>query len=424
MKSLTKMIKSMLINNLVLKISSLVLAAVIWMGVVNIDDPTKLVTIYNIPVSFTNEEVITNNNQIYKATTTRYVNVTISGRRSVVKDLTSSSFLATASLAEMSITNAIPVNVSLKNKSLESKVSIDNQSITQIQLEIEDVETKTYTVETVITGNVAMNYELSDITLGANTVEITAPASKHSQISKAVVNVDVSDATSSFKNKYKLVLLNQSGNKMSFGEDIIASQKKFSVKVNVLKLVRVPIVVELQGELPEGYQLGEVTIEPTEITLSGKEKVVNGIESVIIADDAVDISELRDTTELTLDLSDYVSEGINIREKSEVTLSIEVFAIANKEITVNPNNIKLSNVPSKYSAEILTEDITFEVTGKDSIVNKLVEDDFEFKADCSEISGEKGTVVVEVISPEDVEVVGTLKIKVKLQGQEEEESDI
>jgi len=53
-----------------------------------------------------------------------------------------------------------------------------------------------------------------------------------------------------------------------------------------------------------------------------------------------------------------------------------------------------------------------------------VEDDFEFKADCSEISGEKGTVVVEVISPEDVEVVGTLKIKVKLQGQEEEESDI
>ena len=57
-------------------------------------------------------------------------------------------------------------------------------------------------------------------------------------------------------------------------------------------------------------QYNTIFLASAEEEVSGK----NGIESVIIADDAVDISELRDTTELTLDL--LTDKGVSVLTKT------------------------------------------------------------------------------------------------------------
>ena len=53
-------------NNLALKILAFLIAAFLWLVVVNIDDPVDDKTFSNIPVQVTHEEVITDNNNTYQ----------------------------------------------------------------------------------------------------------------------------------------------------------------------------------------------------------------------------------------------------------------------------------------------------------------------------------------------------------------------
>ena len=70
-------------NNLALKILAFLIAAFLWLVVVNIDDPVDDKTFSNIPVQVTHEEVITDNNNTYQIVdNTQEINVTVTAQRS------------------------------------------------------------------------------------------------------------------------------------------------------------------------------------------------------------------------------------------------------------------------------------------------------------------------------------------------------
>ena len=112
MKKAMMKIKASLTNNVGIKVIAVVIAALIWLMIVNISDPEKTVIIYNIPINVTHEEVITDMNMVYDSDKNATVNITVSGKRSVVSKLSAEDFTATASLKELSKVNAIPVQVS------------------------------------------------------------------------------------------------------------------------------------------------------------------------------------------------------------------------------------------------------------------------------------------------------------------------
>ena len=53
-------------QNLILKLISIVAAVILWVIVVNVDDPTKEVTISGITVNVLNDNLITDNDQVYE----------------------------------------------------------------------------------------------------------------------------------------------------------------------------------------------------------------------------------------------------------------------------------------------------------------------------------------------------------------------
>lgn len=73
--------KKGLMNNWGLKILSFLLAVMLWLIVVNIDDPVTTQTFNNIPVAVTNAEVLAATNQTYQIEDgTQNVSVTVRQR--------------------------------------------------------------------------------------------------------------------------------------------------------------------------------------------------------------------------------------------------------------------------------------------------------------------------------------------------------
>ena len=98
--------KEKIMNNLSLKILAVVLAAIVWVIVNNVDDPVSRKTFKNIEVELQNEDAISSLDKVYEVKTGGIINVTVSGKQSVLRKINASDIVAVADLSDLSITNA------------------------------------------------------------------------------------------------------------------------------------------------------------------------------------------------------------------------------------------------------------------------------------------------------------------------------
>ena len=102
--------KKGLMNNWGLKILSFLLAVMLWLIVVNIDDPVTTQTFNNIPVAVTNAEVLAATNQTYQIEDgTQNVSVTVRAKRSVLNKI-KAFFSSHLALSHISARFPIPIN--------------------------------------------------------------------------------------------------------------------------------------------------------------------------------------------------------------------------------------------------------------------------------------------------------------------------
>ena len=92
MKKMIMKIKESLTHNVGVKIVAVIIATLIWLTVINITDPEKTVVIYGVPVTVTHEEAISDLDMVYEVKNDKYINITISGKRSVVGNLSADDF--------------------------------------------------------------------------------------------------------------------------------------------------------------------------------------------------------------------------------------------------------------------------------------------------------------------------------------------
>ena len=117
--------KKILTNNIGYKLLSLLFAIIFWLIVVNIDDPEVTRTIQGIPVTPLDEEVITENSQVYKVVSGNEVTITVKGPRSMVDKLTKDDFVAEAPFSEKSNVDAVPIYVTFRNSKYEKDCEIN-----------------------------------------------------------------------------------------------------------------------------------------------------------------------------------------------------------------------------------------------------------------------------------------------------------
>ena len=88
--------KKLLINNWILKLFALLAAVVMWLVVVNDNDPQIPYSINNVPVEIVNDQVFAENDMVYWVTEGMTVNIRVNVRQTVIKYLKASDFKLTA----------------------------------------------------------------------------------------------------------------------------------------------------------------------------------------------------------------------------------------------------------------------------------------------------------------------------------------
>jgi YbbR domain-containing protein len=404
-------IKKCLTNNVGIKISALLIAALVWLAVVNISDPEKTVTIYGIPITITHEDAIDDLNIVYDADDVDTVNITISGKRSIVSNLTASDFIATASLEELSKVNSIPVEVSSIRTIASRNITIVKQSVRTVKLNVESLEQHKYPIEVEFSGEPSSGYTLGDYKISKSSVQVTAPASVHDRIEKVVAICSVDNVVHSISQKCTLELRDKH-NKIIKNRHITFSKKKVTVTADVLKEKEVQVNVNPIGDVAEGYQVTNILLSSETVKIYGEENNIRDINDIEINDN-IDISGKSSDATFQIDLTKYLPVGVNIDGDVNLNVTVKIARLDKKKFDIPTSNIAVDNLGSGLTAEFVDDTIEVTLSGKNDVIGQITERDVKATLDLKDYN-EKGTfkAVVTIKVPEGVSVDKKVNAKI------------
>jgi YbbR domain-containing protein len=172
-------------------------------------------------------------------------------------------------------------------------------------------------------GAPPMGYEPSNPSVEPDQVVVSGPEDLVSRVATAMATVDLSGAVTDVRQAYSLVPRDDGGFIVA-GVTLDPSSVDIEVTVEQKRFSRLVVVSpSLQGNPAAGYNVTEVELDPTSVTLLGPLELLN-VTSFVVTDDV-------DITGATSDVSRIVNivglhQGVSISGSSTVSVRVHIAA--------------------------------------------------------------------------------------------------
>ena len=330
--------KRRLTANWGLKILAFFSAVLMWLVVVNIDDPVTDKTYNGIPVSVINEEIVTTTNRTYQIVdNTQEVSVTVSANRSVLNKIKSEDIVAIADMKELSLGTQIPIDVSIPGFKYEKAFTTPGN----LQVKIEDEAKNNFPITPTTTGTVREGYVLGELKPNPEKVTLRGPKSVIDSISRVVAEANVSGLSENADIEGKLILYDMNNNVID--QTLLANnlgKDGVSVRVTLNQIRSVPVKPDTSMiTAASGCKVSAVNVEPREVRVTGEEEDLDKLDKIEIPAEDLAISDLSERRERMVDISAYLPDGVTLADENAgsvvITILIEQPGVKNYEVSTS-----------------------------------------------------------------------------------------
>ncbi len=405
-----------LTNNLGLKLLSLLVAVVLWLVVVNIDDPVTTRTFNGIHVDIENADTITSEGKVYSILDgSDTVNVTVKAKRSVLDSLVASDIKAYADIREMDVDlGLVPIDVYSQRNA--NKIEEITSRTKNLKISMESLQTKQFAIVNIISGVPAEGYAVGDITINPNVIKVSGPASVVEKVTRAVVRIDVAGMGTKLNLKLVPLLLDNSGNVISTG-GLSVNVKEVDAEVNMINTKEVPITVNTMGAPASGYTHTRTDYSPEKIKVKGSSEALDALTEIVLPNELLDISGAKETVEKTVDITEYLPKGVEPVDPNDknIVLSAVIEHLDKRSITISTASIEKKNLTMGLQTSFVSDKINVEVEGLSETIKEIKAEDLTCEIDLSDYTKVgKYSVPVKVSTPMDVTAHDGVKVEVNI----------
>lgn len=362
-------------NNLGLKLLAFLFAFLLWLIVVNIDNPVMSKTFSGIPVIVEHSEILTEQKKTYQIVDdTQNVNVTVSAKRRTLSKIKAEDIIVTADIKEMYLDTQIPLEVTIVGYEGDYENVYTNPR--NLQIQIEENVSRTANITPMATGEVRDGFVLGNLQTDPETVTINGPESLVDRISKVVAEVDVSGLGEDTVLASQLVFYDEDNNVIDQSR-LANNLGNFGVNVAVTlyKTRKVPVHVDTsQVAVKEGFSISSVKLVPEEIEIAGPDDILNEVDSIEIPAEEFEGEMVDSRTDFTINLTEYLPEGIQLADSMAnsmiVTVAIERNGTRNFELPIGSITVKNLDDDLRMSYG-KTEDLEVHVKGSKESLDGL-----------------------------------------------------
>lgn len=344
---------SIFTKNVWLKILALILAVMIWLVVVSIDNPVKDQNFTQVPVTVLNGEVFEAGGQAFElADSSAYVTVIARAERSVLSQLSRDDFSASIDMTNYS-NGRVPISV--RANRLSDKILSLTPKTAYAVVDVEELGTKQFSIDYEVTGEPAEGYSVGNVTLTSNVVRVQGPESIVETIDRVIVKVPVQGMTRDIRTETPIILIDRNGGEMDTGR-LELSKTSVSVTAEIWANREIPVTYSYTGTPAEGFATtGNLSATIESIELSGDPGSLAGVGSVTIPSSEIDISGATENYKTTIDISAYLppkTRPADAEMDTHSTVTVEIVAMNLKNVEVPVSNITIENVPEGFTAVI------------------------------------------------------------------------
>lgn len=325
---------------------SLLVATLLWLGVVNSQDPLETRTFTDIPVTIINEDSLAAKDKIPEVVEGDTITVVVEARRKICDMLTKDDIVAVADFEKISLTDAVPIEVSVSGYT-DSEVDIVRGMNQVMKLRLEDSVTKDFRVKISTIGEAASGYVIGDMVASPNMISVTGSSTQISKIKEVVLVVDIDGLS---KESYAVgtpVIYDMNGDVVS--SKVTMNTEKVQVTIPVLKTRMVKIVVNTVGEPELGYEISNISYQPDTVTIAGT--AADLVELGTVLNVYCDIEGKSDVVEENIDISSLWNpelESLRVVGEEALAVTVTLREYEEKELDIMAASVEIRDLPERY----------------------------------------------------------------------------
>lgn len=416
-------LRKILYNDKMLVLISLFLSLVVWISIsMNVAQDTEVV-IRNVAVKIdTNNPVLTQLGLRPFNETETTVDVTIACKKYVVRNISSSDLSAVAETTNVSTAGKQSLKISVtKAETSKADFKIKNFNPTYVDAYFDTYSEHTADVEIDISGqkNIAEGFILGVPALSKSVAKVSGPTTEVNKVKKIVAQALIPEGTNAtITADPKFLALDEENNEVN-NVEISFDSPKVTLTIPVLKAATLPLGVNFVNA-PAGFNetMFDMRISPKTLEIGAAETLLATTTKLIVGD--IDFTSLTaSVNERAFNLSDL--SGITVRDSKQTTatVKIDLSSYKSKLFTVEKNNIRLTNVPEGYTAQIADNAIqNVGVLGPNASLKNVLPSDIYAVVDMTDSNVKSATteytVKLTLENHNDCWVIGTYKIPVTL----------
>lgn len=410
-------------NNLSLKILSVAIAILIWLLVVNADNPIVTKSFVIGDVQLLNEAYLDADGKMcMQDDKQESIRVTIKTNRKTLDRITASDIKAVADLQQAVSLNTDPVMVPITVSC--DKVLPDNIEVTpqNLSIHIEDKDTQEFVVN-VTTNNTKPDkgYEVGTLTSNPEKLKITGPTSLINKIDKVNASVDVDGASEDVTEETDVKIIDKNGEEFTDTDMAYLNISKVSVTARLWKVrPEVRIKAEYEGTPADGYEVESISTTPNVISVVGSDEALSALEeqnnTITIPSSATDVSGKDSDYEVKINISDYLSQGLKLTSDSseDVFVRVNILPQGSSVCEVPTKNIKVENAPESMQVAFDTAKIEIRIKKTEEDLSDLKESDIKASIDLKNKTEGSFEVPVKIEIPEGYELVDEVTTGVEI----------
>ena len=426
-----KKLGSRIFNNFGLKLLAAVFAFILWVVVINVDEPIRTVP-YTASVKTENEDYITSNGKYFELLDgNNTVTFNVSAKRTYQEKLTNADFTAVADMEKIEYVDdngiyRVPVTVSC-SKFSSNQVTISSKQL-YIEVAMEDRGTVQKRITATATGNVADGCALGEVSIvTSNLIKISGPSSVTSQIDTVEASINVDGMSSDVTDTVAPVLYDVDHNVID-PTKLKMSVTTVTISAQILNTKDVPIEFETTGTVAKDHVVTGIEYAPQSVRIKGETSVLNTVNKVTVPAEVLDVTDATSDIKNTVDISSYLPSGVSLvlasDAKIEVTVKVESMEKVSYEVPVE--NITIENQAENQNIKILVDTVSVEIAGSQSAMKKLSAVDIKGTIDASGITnGEHNAIVTIQVDDSLYQVTSTITVPVSAgDGTSQDEEEI
>lgn len=368
------------------------IAAALWLYVVNEVNPNADDTIKSIPINVTGLDVLESRGLMITRQSADDLDIKVTGNRKSLVKLRRDNIIITADVSGIAGAGEYDIRcgVALPGSVATGTANVNERDSYRVRFTVEKKVKKTVEVCGEFTGKVAEGYQADSFILSPSSMEITGPSSLVEPVEYALVTLSAAGLNETYSGILPFELVNQDGSLADLSRIECAAPSVYVVY---------PIVMVREIGLKVSFLPGggasekDVTweIAPETIQISGKESDIAEIGELDFG--PIDLAEIDGTTSLELP----ITLPVGITNESGIykaVITVKVNGLTTK--TLETNRIELIHPPDGFAAEAVTRSLKVTVRGSAEAVERVDAGRLRAVADLSEVSASEGQFRVPV----------------------------